>query len=858
MDRRTKLSILAIGLLLSSLLLAYISFQASVDPVAQFRAADGSLRIPGGQFTPDLQRLLFPAPAPKDYTVYRSVQSGYPTTEIRGYTYDLPSPVEKTALKPVGTDSFKVFFNALLSLPKNIVSFFESISPFGTAAAVNRFAVFDDVACTATLVITDADCWSTTTNGAGNGLPVAGDDLVFDNGSGAVSGTMNASLSVTTGTIVFCSGAAAPDADCGGAWANTLTIVTFTLTNTGTFFANGGTISISTGGIDSGAFTLNGSTLSISGAAAMVHDGLTITSGTYAKAAAALTVQGALTMSGGDLTSTSGAVSVTGAVSISSVASAIDFGSETWTVTGTWTNASTDAAWDAGTGTVTFDSATGGTMTFAGVNLAEAEFNNVTFTSSAGTAQTFTMATRGLRWLAALTVSDTVLTTDLASADLALGDAADAADVVVGNGGILTANASTVLVNGVTMTGGTSGTITVTTGVWTVSGSWNTSGASSIYTQGTGIVTFDAAATITLLSTDNTFDDLTISAATSTLGSAVVVTNALTISGGTFAKSTFAITSAGSLTMSGGDLTSTSGAAVITGAVNISSALSAIDFGSETWTVSGTWTNASTDAAWDAGTGTVVFNAGADGTMTFAGVNLAEDEFNHATFNSTLDGVDYTMATRNLRVGGTITVTDTATTVSLVVGTLDLIFDHLVVTTNGTMSMNSIAVVGTDIDTSAGSITLTSWTNYESGTNASIVWVMDPSVAGATVTMVFTGMTTGVNYRLLRDGSSLGTTAPSGGAVTFAITAGWSSHTMTVDLESGGGGNGGLPTQPPGIVLPTLAQMATGIGIVALGVLAVIGLIHLLHFTKGTIYKSLWVVFAITAILWFWLTYGMK
>src|SRR2546426_6737420 len=133
-------------------------------------------------------------------------------------------------------------------------------------------------------------------------------------------------------------------------------------------------------------------------------------------------------------------------------------GTSTWTVTGTWTNASTSASWIPGTGTVTFTSATGGTMTFAGTNLPGNEFNDISFTSSAASAQTFTMATRALIWGGTLTISDGPSATALAKAKHRL----NRGRISVGNGGILTANASTVTVSSVSMTWGTSGTITLT------------------------------------------------------------------------------------------------------------------------------------------------------------------------------------------------------------------------------------------------------------------------------------------------------------------------------------------------------------------------------------------------------------
>src|SRR2546430_7904929 len=118
-------------------------------------------------------------------------------------------------------------------------------------------------------------------------------------------------------------------------------------------------------------------------------------------------------------------------------------------------------------------------MTFAGTNLPGNEFNNITFTSSAASAQTFTMATRAIVWGGTLTLSDGSSTTALATANLGVTGGA----LNVGNGGILTANASTIAVGSVTMTGGTSGTITLTTSSFTSSGNWDTSGAGSVFTK---------------------------------------------------------------------------------------------------------------------------------------------------------------------------------------------------------------------------------------------------------------------------------------------------------------------------------------------------------------------------------------
>ena len=468
----------------------------------------------------------------------------------------------------------------------------------------------------------DTARWAPTSGGASGCLaPTAADSVFFDANSGAGTATVGANAAM----LLFNS---------TGNSMTTIAIVTFN-------------------------FAVSGS---------ITHAAGVITIGN--SAGTGLTATGNLTISGTANINASGAVAIVdidGDVNISAATAYIDLGSGTWTIGGTWTNSTTSASWDDGGSTVTFDDATAGTMTFAGANLAEDEFNNLIFDSTGAAAQTFTMATRGLRFGGTLTIRDTVAsTTELATANLAI-DNFSSGTLVVGNGGILTANASAVFVGNVTMTGGVSGVITITTGAWQLGAvgvsAWNTSGAGSTFTEGTGIVTIANGndATITMLAADNTFDDLTIPGGTVTLASNIVVTNGLIVSAGTLAKNTRTIT-IGSLTMSGGDLTSTSGAVVVTGNVNISAVGSAIDFGSEAWTVSGTWTNASTDGAvWEAGTGTITFDSAIAAIMTFAGANLAEDEFSAATFASTAAGsITFTMATRGLRLGGALTIDSTS------------------------------------------------------------------------------------------------------------------------------------------------------------------------------------------------------
>src|SRR3972149_3527080 len=69
-----------------------------------------------------------------------------------------------------------------------------------TGAAVTRFLVLNDAQCLTLNVGTDADCWSTSSGGNGNGLPVAGDSLQMDANSGAGAGMQNADLLQGAGT----------------------------------------------------------------------------------------------------------------------------------------------------------------------------------------------------------------------------------------------------------------------------------------------------------------------------------------------------------------------------------------------------------------------------------------------------------------------------------------------------------------------------------------------------------------------------------------------------------------------------------------------------------------------------------
>src|SRR2546428_8772105 len=230
-------------------------------------------------------------------------------------------------------------------------------------------------------------------------------------------------------------------------------------------------------------------------------------------------------MSGGALTSTSGAVSITGNVSIAA-ASYIVFGSETWTVSGSWTDNSTSASWSIGTATVAFNASSAQTMTFAALPGNAAEFYNVTFNSGASTV-TFTMATNDVAWSGILTVQGGGGATTLATGNLGLTGGA----IAVGHAGVPGSNAPAVSISGLTMIGGTSGTLTLTTGSWAVSGNWNTSGAGSVFSKGTSTVTLiGAGQTVSILNASNGFYNLAVSG-TIAQSTAIDVTNSVTVSG---------------------------------------------------------------------------------------------------------------------------------------------------------------------------------------------------------------------------------------------------------------------------------------------------------------------------------------
>ncbi len=717
---------------------------------------------------------------------------------------------------------------------------------------------------------------------ATNGLTLAGlltiQNSVASPTGNAVLDTSTANLGITAGSVTIGTNgtlrAQGSTISVGGSWTVTAGNATFTAGTSTVVFTAAASVNMTQAfnnlTISAGTSTLAANTT--------VNATLTVSGGTLAKGTFTLSTS-TLNLSGGALTSTSGAGTVTGNATISSPASYVSFGSETWTIGGTWSNSSTSASWSAGTGTVVFRDGSAATMTFAGTNLAGNEFNNVTFDTTAMTGVTYTMSTRGLRVGGVLTVQNssagatgaTILDTSVSNLAVTAGAlalstmgafkaegstvtingnvnvSASSAYVVLGTSawtvtgswtsastsGSWTAGTSTVTIKdgasttltfanlginefnnltldtsaaaGVTytmaanglriggvlqiqntvasptgnavlvtsnlpvtagaVTVGTNGTLSAGSSTITVGGNWTVTAVNATFLAGTSTVSFGANATVTMT---QSFYNLAVTAGTTTMASNVTVGATLTVSGGTYAKGTTTLTTV-ALALSGGALTSTSGNVTISGNVNISAAPSYIAFGSELWSVAGTWTNASTSASWSAGTGTVTFTSPTGGTMTFAGTNLSGNEFNNLTFTSSAATAQtFTMSTRALRVGGTLMVSDGSSTTTLDTSASNLAVSAVTLTVGagGALTARGSSLTVTSIDTSAGAFT--------AGTSTIVV-----NASGGTVKVTQTAYNLTVN-----GGVSTTFTAAFTWSGTLTLTS--STPTFNVDLTSSG------------------------------------------------------------------------
>jgi hypothetical protein len=186
---------------------------------------------------------------------------------------------------------------------------------FGRAAAADQYLVLGDGGCTVTAIATDAGCWAASSGGAGGtGPPAAGDNIIADAASGAGTGTFDASLDITTGTVNTTG------------FTGTIALATFTLTNTGTITHDGGTITSGAGGIDGGAMTMSSGAptaiVTITGAGTWRLNSLTIQAGgTFTAASATITMDGNWDSSAGTFTFGTSTVVMNATANLTTVAS---------------------------------------------------------------------------------------------------------------------------------------------------------------------------------------------------------------------------------------------------------------------------------------------------------------------------------------------------------------------------------------------------------------------------------------------------------------------------------------------------------------------------------------------------------
>src|SRR2546428_640720 len=324
-------------------------------------------------------------------------------------------------------------------------------------------------------------------------------------------------------------------------------------------------------------------------------------------------------------------------------------GSGTWTFAGYWSNNSTSTIWVEGTGVVIFDSPSSRTLTFA--NLAGDEFHDVTFQSAAGSGTiVFSMAANGVRWSRLLLIQDCAgSTTTLATSNLSL----TGGSLAVGNSGILTANAASVAVVDVTLTGGASGTLTLTSGSWTVSGQWDTSGAGSTFARGTSTVRMSGtSASVATLDATNGFNNLVV-CGTITQNTALEVRGTLSVTG-RLTTSGNNITGGANLAISGGgSLIGTASSIVVSGVTMNDAGTNSISLTTGSISASGSWDTSGSSSAFTAGSSTVTLTA-ATGTIALgpaqvlASLIIAGNEFSTIEFDGGSSTTTFTMASDGL------------------------------------------------------------------------------------------------------------------------------------------------------------------------------------------------------------------
>lgn len=249
---------------------------------------------------------------------------------------------------------------------------------------------------------------------------------------------------------------------------------------------------------------------------------------------------------------------------------------------------------------------------------------------------------------------------------------------------------------------------------------------------------------------------------------------------------------------------------MVTGSVSVNVSTAYLVLGSSVWTATGSWTNSSTSASWSGGTSHVILSSSSSVNITPAGTNLPVDEFYDVTVQSA-SGISYTIQTRDLHVGNTLTVKGTGTAyVNLITNSRGIVADSILVQSLGRVLMSgtsdfvtfgTLQVTGTgvyqpstpavfafrlDVDTGTVTTSIFDWDSY--APPSSVSWTMNPNMAGATVTIAFDSMSPGVSYDLRRDVVVVQTVMADGtGHVQFSVTGGWSSHALSVSQTNAPG-----------------------------------------------------------------------
>src|SRR5438270_144808 len=683
---------LLLGFVLLATAAVVIESQMVSDPLAAFRGPGGRLTIPGRALTEELQRLLFQGNDLRpnyNITFLFPEPSSHPTARLVPFSFDVPNlnvfvhrgPAEGTAGNAIGhrvregfppVDWRHVGSDILASVRGGIGWFFDLftlnaradtvtvdstttavVDPDAVTCTTSQSAAAADNAVLVMLSNRPASAYSTVTYGsvtlsliagtASSGAGVVRTEMWFY--QGAIPGgaqTMTATLAAGTAkqvcATILLSGVSSASPTAGGTTAN----------------GNSANPSIS---ISPGAGELAFAVFahqSATAPSAVTGTGATATD-LFGVATAKCTGSGTnLCGAGSDMPNPGTAITwtigggnswVLGAVRVVAAPNCgvaagncyrIGAGGA-WNTGANWSNSAGGASCactPVASNQAIFNASPGGTITLA----AATTIASIDMTGFNGT-----LDTTGSNW--ALAINGAFLIPGTVNAR-------NSTVIVTGNLSILTA-ATVVLLGAST---------------WTINGNWTNQSTAAGWTAGTSSVTIRDAANGTLTfaalaGAANEFSNLTLDASVTTSVTYTMATNALRMSGTlTILNSTGGATGWTVLTTSGanlgitvgglavstfGALTANASAILINGNVNISAANGYLVMNSSTWTITGTWTNASTSAAWGAGTGTVTMSSASNIAILNAGNN-----FN----NLTISAAGTVTQTGLVDVSGTLTV----------------------------------------------------------------------------------------------------------------------------------------------------------------------------------------------------------